>query len=60
MNDKIDKKVAKLLEENKRSPHPKDNAEIEKILAETKEIGGPSVGVTKHGDWSLKGRVSDF
>ncbi len=60
MNVKIDEKVKALLEKNKNVPHPKNNEELEKILEKTEEIGGPSEGVTKHGDWSLKGRVSDF
>ncbi len=41
-------------------PHPKNNEELEEILSKIKEIGGPKEGTTKHGDWSVKGRVSDF
>ena len=52
--------IKKIAEENKNKPHPKNNAELQKILAEIKEIGGPQQGTTKHGDWSVKGRVSDF
>jgi hypothetical protein len=42
--------------------HPKDNAELEKILAAIPEVGGSKTtdNPTAHGDWALKGRVSDF
>ncbi len=58
--DKFEEKAKKLLEENKNKPHPKNNEELQKILESTEEIGGPKEGTTKFGDWSLKGRVSDF
>ncbi len=60
MNNAIDNKVKKLAEENKNSPHPKNDAELKKILEGIEEVGGPKEGTTEHGDWSLKGRVSDF
>ena len=57
----LDKKIIKELEEqNKNVPHPKNNEELKKILEGIEEIGGPKEGTTKHGDWSVKGRVSDF
>ena len=57
----LDKKIIKELEEqNKNVPHPKNNEELHKILEGIEEIGGPKEGTTKHGDWSVKGRVSDF
>lgn len=46
--------------DKKEIPHPKNKEELEKILNSIEEIGGPKEGTTKHGDWSLKGRVSDF
>jgi len=58
--DKINNEVKKLLEENKDKPHPKDNAELQKILEGIEEFGAPKEGTTIHGDWSVKGRVSDF
>ena len=42
------------------APHPKDNKELKEILESIEEFGGPKEGTTEHGDWSLKGRVSDF
>ncbi len=52
--------IKKIAEENANSPHPKNNDELKKILEGIEEIGGPKEGTTKHGDWSVKGRVSDF
>lgn len=48
--------------ERKEAPHPKTVEELNKILEGIKEIGGSkqNSNPTKHGDWSLKGRVSDF
>ncbi len=46
--------------QNKESPHPKNNDELQEILSKIPEIGGPKTGTTKFGDWSNKGRVSDF
>lgn len=46
--------------EKQEAPHPKTEEELQKILSQIKEIGGPKDGTTKHGDWSVKGRVSDF
>ncbi len=60
MNEKDSEMIKKIEAENKNSPHPKNNEELKKILAETKEIGGPVEGTTEFGDWSVKGRVSDF
>ncbi|MDX1949324.1 MAG: DUF1674 domain-containing protein [Rickettsiales bacterium] len=47
-------------QEKKEAPHPKNNKELEEILSKIPEIGGPKHGTTKFGDWSNKGRVSDF
>jgi|GEM_PF-3391644 len=49
-------------ENNKKTeaPHPKDNDELEKILAKTKEVGGGKKSTTEHGDWSLDGKAVDF
>jgi hypothetical protein len=49
------------IEKKSEAPHPKNNEELLEILKNTKEIGGvTSEEPTKFGDWSLKGRVSDF
>lgn len=55
-----DKNSTKSAEAVNEVPHPKDDEELRKILESVEEIGGPKDGTTKHGDWSLKGRVSDF
>ena len=58
---KSDLEIIKDIEaQNSDKPHPKNNEELQKILSEIEEIGGPKQGTTKHGDWSLNGRVSDF
>jgi hypothetical protein len=46
--------------ESKEAPHPKNNEELKKILAEIEELGGPKKGTTKHGDWSIDSRAYDF